>query len=389
MATTVLRPTFYEGQVLAAGDLTATVDQARGAAARHNRYLHDWGIAEGLELTKAPQTDQITGQPYFAITLQPGVAVDGTGREVVVASPVPLAEAMFREVNGGDKPTDQLYPVFLAGRDQEPQTVSLVPSGCGGTAQPARVEESYQIIFGRLGSEQFLDEHTPPTVNAGPGDGKDPWLVLLGFVRWQDGHFANVFKSSGSVQRRYAGVRADTVAARSGLLALRPDPVATVGRSALVMDGDNGLLTFGRLTPTGSVDRLLEVNPKGDLYVAGKVQVHGTPAQVVVASGIATDGMLLPLPAGVEEQEVGRGAVTVHVQVTPQLDRPITLPAGNWALGPVACWVDDHRRLHSQVRWMNLVEKPNPAYLDVPASASFLVVAAIAGGDGQGGGGTP
>src|SRR3954462_943483 len=150
----LVRPAFYEGQVLAAGDLTAAVEQARGAAARHNRYQHDWGIAEGLPLTRERRADPDTGESFVAITVQPGVAVDGTGREVAVAEPVALEEAAFRQTNGADQPTTQLYPVFLAGRDARPQTVSLMTSACGGTAQPPRVEEAYQVIFGRIGDER-------------------------------------------------------------------------------------------------------------------------------------------------------------------------------------------------------------------------------------------
>jgi hypothetical protein len=248
------------------------------------------------------------------------------------------------------------------------------------------VEESYQIIFGRLGSERFLDENPPPAVDSGPGDGTDPWLVLLGFVLWQDGHFKDQFDSSGSVVRRYAGVRADTVAARSGRLALRPDPSVTVGRPGLVLDGDQGLLTYGRLKADGSVDRLLEVNPQGDLYVGGTIKVHGT---VVVASGTTTDGMLLPLPEGVTDEQITAGSVQLHIQVTPKLERPATLPTGNWALGPVLCTVDPDRRLRSEVRWMNLASALTPEYLDLPAAAGFVVLAAVAGTDAQSGGSTP
>ena len=386
---TLQRPVFYEGQVLAPADLTATVEEARGAAARHNRYLHDPGIAEGLALTKEKRTDPDTGQPYYAITLQPGVAVDGTGREVVVADPVPLAEAMFRQVNGADPPTTQLYPVFLAGRDQAPQTVSLVPSECGGAAQASRVEESYQIIFGRLGSERFLDDNPPPAVDSGPGDGSTPWLVLLGFVLWQNGHFTGpvrLLRLGGPQVRGGArGHRGRPVrAARTP-----PRPVGH-GRPGLVLDGDQGLLTYGLLKADGSVDRLLEVNPQGDLYVGGTIKVHGTAARVVVASGTATDGMLLPLPEGVTDQQITAGSVQLHVQVTPKLERPATLPAGNWALGPVLCTVGPDRRLRSEVRWMDLASAaPAPGYLDLPAAAGFVVLAAVAGTDAQSGGGTP
>src|SRR6185437_7882781 len=106
------RPAFYEGQVLAARDLAATVDYPRAQAARHDRYLHAWGIAEGLALATQAQTDPGTGANYVTVTLQPGVAIDGTGREVAVLAAVPLSEAAFQERNGADSPTQELYPVF-------------------------------------------------------------------------------------------------------------------------------------------------------------------------------------------------------------------------------------------------------------------------------------
>ena len=49
------RPAFFEGQILAAADLTSAVDYGRAQVARHERYLHSWGIAEGLELTTTPR----------------------------------------------------------------------------------------------------------------------------------------------------------------------------------------------------------------------------------------------------------------------------------------------------------------------------------------------
>src|SRR5215470_17719934 len=133
-----LRPTFHEGQVLAAADLAATVAYARGAAARHTRYLHDWGIAEGLGLVTENRTDPATNARYVEVSVSAGMAIDGTGREIVVPEPVVLAEADFEEVNGADEPTDEPYPVFLTAADRTPGTGSGTPASCGATAAPTR-----------------------------------------------------------------------------------------------------------------------------------------------------------------------------------------------------------------------------------------------------------
>jgi len=83
MSDTVVRPTFYEGEILPAADLIATVDSSRAQLARHERYVHRWGIAFGLKLTGASRTDAQNNK-YVSIPLSAGMAIDGTGREVVV-----------------------------------------------------------------------------------------------------------------------------------------------------------------------------------------------------------------------------------------------------------------------------------------------------------------
>lgn len=46
----VQRPTFFEGQIIAAADLNAAVETGQVGLAQHERYLHLPGIAAGLEL---------------------------------------------------------------------------------------------------------------------------------------------------------------------------------------------------------------------------------------------------------------------------------------------------------------------------------------------------
>src|ERR1044071_1952547 len=76
--TEVARPSFYEGQVLSAADLDLGQEYGRGALARHERYLHTPGIATGLEL----KVDNSTG--VVQVRLSAGLAIDSTGRQIVV-----------------------------------------------------------------------------------------------------------------------------------------------------------------------------------------------------------------------------------------------------------------------------------------------------------------
>src|SRR5437868_2619651 len=117
MSDVIERASFFEGQILGAADLQATVDHAVGQMARHERYLHLWGIASGLTLDKQDRSTAGTPPaPYVEVTIKSGIAIDGTGREVVVAQDTPLGEAEFDQENvavGAGK--DDWFPVFLIG----------------------------------------------------------------------------------------------------------------------------------------------------------------------------------------------------------------------------------------------------------------------------------
>jgi len=89
----------------------------RSQQARHERFLHLWGIASGLDVTgKEKQT--AAGTKYQEITLSPGVAIDGTGREIVVPEAERLSDDLFDQLNVAIADKDAWYPVFLIGRDE-------------------------------------------------------------------------------------------------------------------------------------------------------------------------------------------------------------------------------------------------------------------------------
>ena len=53
---------------------------------------HTWGIVTGLDLTETPVAGDPTAVDVF---VQPGVAIDGFGREIIVMSPVKLNPLLF------------------------------------------------------------------------------------------------------------------------------------------------------------------------------------------------------------------------------------------------------------------------------------------------------
>src|SRR4029077_13459655 len=153
------RPTFYEGEILPAADLIAAEDYSRNQMARHDRYLHSWGIASGLKF-QSNKAATAVGTAYVTVTLTAGVAIDGTGREIVVPSDVQLNPNDFQS-DGTPLPdptfaTDPKlaiwYPVFLTGLDQVAPASAGLTGACGGS-QATRIQETYSIVYGAPGSE--------------------------------------------------------------------------------------------------------------------------------------------------------------------------------------------------------------------------------------------
>ena len=380
MSTSIERPVFFENQILGAADLTATVDLSRGQQARHNRYLHIWGIAAGLELKGEPHKEKKA--PFLTITLSPGVAIDGTGREIIVPASSTLSEATFSQLgvargqptqapNEADRPW---FPVFLVGRDERAPQPALSTGSCDNSS-PTRVSEGYEITFGRPGDERKAQDE----VDFSEGPGKGGWKILLGFVRWDDPQnaFNGLTSENNGVGRKYAGVQADEVAARGGSLELRTRTKPENKKPALFIDEtEDGQLRFGSLDAQGQLKAVFTVNAKGDVIAEGKISSAVAPGSVQVQSGIAMDGLLLPLPPGIDPADIDSGKFTLHFHVSPritQTDAPTA--SSTWGAIPIECFVDANRRINCRVHWQPLVGV-DPA-VSLAAFCDYVVMVSV------------
>ena len=90
------RPSFTNGQYIGADDLNAAVNYARDETRRLSLSGRTWGIAGGLALVEIPDA---TGA--IQMWIEPGMAWDGYGRPIVLASPVPVTADLFAGLAGG------------------------------------------------------------------------------------------------------------------------------------------------------------------------------------------------------------------------------------------------------------------------------------------------
>lgn len=340
MAQSVLRPKFFEGQVLAARDLNDTVSHSRDGRAHHDRYLHSWGIAEGLALEAAEQeTEQ--GDKYFDMSIGLGVAIDGNGVQIVISEPIRLRESDFDESSVQSQDPEDLYPVFLETREQDAAPPTTLTGKCAQN-EVTRVEEGAAIVFGPPGSERKLDlqESLAPGASGATGPSGHPWRILLGYVQWdtqiQDGKFVAHAESANGIGRRYAGVRAADVISTSGVLALRAGQPSARNSPAIIVDDEDGSMRFGLQKGDGDIQPVFTVKSNGDVTAEGEIK-DGATAGVRIQTGIASDGMLLPLPPSISQEQVDDGKVILHMHVTPRYS------ADSMIMLPAECRVDGRR----------------------------------------------
>jgi hypothetical protein len=376
MSTTVQRPGFYEGQIIAAADLNGVVSASRMALAQHERYLHAWGIAQGLTLTGVARTTS-GGVNFQEVTLGAGMAVDGTGRHLVLAADERLSEDTFDSLNVAINDPTAYYPVFIVGRDESKATAGNISSACN-TGGISRVTERVDVVFGRVEDAADLLKQKVPAVDAGPADGTSSagWRVLVGFVKWDASikRFTAIATTSDGVGPLYAGVSADEVITHTTHVVLRAGPRGQNGAAALAVENANGgELRFGLQNTAGDVVPVFTVNAKGDLHTEGKI-TGAIAGGVQVQGGVAFDGALLPLPPGINGDQVDSGSVLIQTHVSPHYAVPAMPPpiGGEWMMQPIECRVDG-RRVFCRVRW-----RPSAgaaAEVILPGACDYLLMA--------------
>jgi hypothetical protein len=210
MSEQIQRVLFYDREYLRAFDFTAEQTYHLEMRRRLNIALHLKGIVSGLELMMVADTGN-------QVCINPGMAIDGYGREIVLLDRYILSDDDFRiaQITVGG-PGD--YAVCIS-YDREPATPpSAGYNACGANGQYTRWTEQPTIqILDRLPNLPDPPSPTDPL----PDDPKRyPWPVFLGWVR--------LAVSAGGVvsvsqivtvagQREYIGLRTQRIIAPSAM----------------------------------------------------------------------------------------------------------------------------------------------------------------------------
>ncbi len=242
--TAAERPAFFAGQYLGAEDLSALVSYFRQQNARHALGQHTWGIVAGMQLVEA-----ISADGSLDVLVQPGLAIDGYGRLVVVLEQTRLDGAQFSGAASGE------VEVWIRYDQSEREGVRKGFEVCSEQDVFARVNESFVLEAGPRTS--ILERQSGVNVNgvnvldarealrsvdpdaplvcdgsvpyqAFPVDDEDAlWLIPLGHVRWQGGApgsfqpLTDEQRVRSRRKRRYVGVVAESLLAADGVIRLR------------------------------------------------------------------------------------------------------------------------------------------------------------------------
>ena len=123
---------------------------------RHNLALHSWGIVAGLE----PRVDPASGSN--SLQVGQGMAIDGYGRELVLASPAPID---LRLVN-----KDTTYDIWLDYQLVAPEPVGTSNGMCTEPLPGNRLEERPTVRLTPTITRRSPDPSQPNEVPAGDLD---------------------------------------------------------------------------------------------------------------------------------------------------------------------------------------------------------------------------
>ena len=214
---TISRVNYFDRQFLRPQDFSDEQAYHVAMHRRHNIAGHIWGIVYGLEVVKDPQGN---------LAIQPGFAVDGYGRELVLPYPQPISTKVFEE-NGSERleiwlKYARLESDFATGgyagcavesgastRSQELAVVELQPPDPN-----LLIESDPQLPERRQPAEVPANDLRFRPTQVPPDDPIRTWPVYLGLIRRTPGSPPEVTVDLGG--RPYAGLVGEMVRAPSG-----------------------------------------------------------------------------------------------------------------------------------------------------------------------------
>jgi hypothetical protein len=276
------RVRYYDGEFLRAFDFGDEQTYHMEMRRRLNRYLHRYGIVQGLQLTEDIEAG------IHQVSIPPGMAIDAFGREIYVFAPYTLGDA---DITANRISSAGPYDVWL----RYSKTASTPPSAgysqCNQANQFTRWLESFSVVLLQSPSNPF----TPPAFTDDDTDNpsEDQVGVLLGTVSVDPSSATMQFSGPQLHRRHFLGVVTQSIQTPPGYSAVpafkfplkqsaRNPPVSLeiepniFARQNMILGPDFDLTTTPggvaiKPTPAFSTSTSGSAKLAGDLFVQGNV----------------------------------------------------------------------------------------------------------------------
>jgi hypothetical protein len=306
---TLQRVQYREGQVLMAQDLTDEGDYRVALRRRHNAVMHGWGILNGLELR----------YELGRLLLEPGMAVDGHGRELVVTRPQVVPDQVTALMEEGG-----LF--FWLRYAQEPAAPLR-----GRPGQPTRLREEARLCVGRASA---MPPPPPAAEDCRPGrrdapPAADPTAAWRDDAEWPV-FIGRAYRENDKIKispagRPYATLVGETVRSVSTVpVPEDPEnppekPLPPVPRATLTVDQTpTGRARFAVALPDarGQLTGRIVIESEGDAVVRG----HTTLAACQTLAA-ANDEQAARLIFAEQSEEVQAWQIAAPEALAAKLDR--------------------------------------------------------------------
>lgn len=137
----ISRVRYYDRQILRSSDFTDEQAYHLAQRRRHNIAGHIWGIVYGLELAQDRNGD---------LGVQVGMAIDGYGRELILAQYQPIEAGIF------DDKGSEILDVYLEYTQQSSQESPPDSRSCATDMTGNRLKEGVRVVFRKANAARRL-----------------------------------------------------------------------------------------------------------------------------------------------------------------------------------------------------------------------------------------
>jgi hypothetical protein len=298
-AVPAMRVNYFDRQFLRLAEFRDEQAYHIALRRRHNLSHHSWGIVTGLAIVKEDTV----------LVVQPGLAVDGYGRELMLTDRITIERAVFDRYGANRLDVWLEYELGSADANAPPDACDPLASG-----HRYRAIETSHVVFERAAAAD-VDARSPRVVPADvvgaslpdtPDDPKVRWPVYLGRVSMKLGATGVAELRVEQSALAYIGLNAELMdhpanAARIEL-GHRSVPHAAADRREIAgvdwtYEGEEQR-AFAVFVPSENHDVALKPTIS---VTAGSTQIRGTTE---VHGDVVLDGTTLVFPDGVPEARV-------------------------------------------------------------------------------------